>query len=367
MSGEEIRHLLALKFTPGIGDVSAKQLISYCGSAEAVFRESKGALLKVPTIGEKTIASIQSSKSLTLADDTLSKCEKYKVSILPYYHSEYPSKLKLVNDAPLLIYKKGTVFFPERKAVGIVGTRNATEYGRMTTEKIVDELIAHQAVVVSGLAYGIDVTAHRASLKCGLPTVAVLAGGLDRIYPTTHRKTADEMLEMGGWISEQIPGVMPEPHFFPARNRIIAGMSDALVVVEAASKGGALITANIAYSYNREVFAVPGDLANKFSAGCNALIRNQKANIYTTVKDLEYILGWERGVPIVTKSILDLTQFSLVEQQILKVLMEFDSGLPLDELCWKTQININESLSLLLNLEFAGVVKSLPGKRYMLA
>ena len=362
----ENHYVLALKLTPGIGDVLAKQLISYCGSASAIYKEKKGALLKIPNIGEKTLKALTSLSYVKEAEGILANCDKHQISVIPYYHTDFPERLKSVNDAPLVIFTKGKTSFKNSKTIGIVGTRNATNYGKQITEKIVNELKPHEAVVVSGLAYGIDIAAHRAALKCSLPTVAVLAGGLDKIYPSVHKKSAQEMLEGdGGWISEYPPGTKPEAHNFPSRNRIIAGMTEALIVVEAANKGGALITANIAYSYNREVFAVPGDLDNKYSEGCNALIRSQRANIYTGIKDLEYLLRWEKGESRPAKQLIDLSSYGESERKIMSVLEEFKTGLHLDELSWKTQINVNETVSHLLTLEFDGLVKSLPGKRYV--
>lgn len=369
MNEDESCYILALKLTPGIGDVLAKQLISYCGSATAIYKEKKSALLKIPNIGSKTIQTLHTSQYLKEAESSILFCDKNDISVIPYYHTNYPERLKVVNDAPLLLYTKGHahVALKEHKTIGIVGTRNATDYGRQMTEDIVKDLTAHSPVIVSGLAYGIDITAHRAAIRHGLPTVAVLAGGLDAIYPSIHKKTAEEMLETGGWVSEQVPGTQPESHYFPARNRIIAGMSEAIVVVEAASKGGALITANIAYSYNREVFAVPGTLAHKYSAGCNALIRSQKANIYTSAKDIEYLLGWEKGEKRGKDTVLDLSKYGEQERKIMLVLDEFQEGLHLDELSWKTHISVNQVVSYLLTLEFDGWVKSLPGKRYVKA
>jgi len=366
MNENENCYVLALKLTPGIGDVLAKQLISYCGSASSIFKEKKGILLKIPNIGEKTVKALTSASIIKQAEASLSACEKQNIAVIPYFHPEYPERLKIVNDAPLLIYSKGKSAFRDSKIVGVVGTRNATAYGKQITEKIVEELVAHQAVVVSGLAYGIDIAAHRAALKNKLSTVAILAGGLDKIYPSVHKKSALEMLQSdGGWISEYPPGTKPEAHNFPSRNRIIAGMSEALIVVEAANMGGALITANIAYSYNREVFAVPGTLEHKYSEGCNALIRSQKATIYTGIKDLEYLLGWEKGESKPQKKLLDLSKYGESEQKIMTVLEEFKTGLHLDELSWKTQISVHEAVGHLLTLEFDGLIRSLPGKRYV--
>ena len=363
---EEHLYVLALKQVSGIGAVLAKQLISYCGSAEAVFNETKGNLKKIPLIGEKAVESIKSSETLSLAEAEVEKCIKNEVSVLPYFHADYPEKLKLVNDAPLAIYYKGTKSYQNRKVVGIVGTRQATNYGKETTAEIVKDLVAHDAIIVSGLAYGIDIAAHRAAVEHDLPTVGVLAGGVDWVYPSAHKKTAEAMQEKGGLMSEQKLGTQPEAHSFPARNRIIAGMSDVLIVVEAAKKGGALITANIAHSYDREVFAVPGNLNGKYSEGCNDLIRSHKASIYTRIEDLEYLMNWEKGEVPIKETTIDLSSFSDDEQKILRILDEFQDGLHLDELSWKAQVPVNHTVSHLLNLEFSGMILSLPGKIYQL-
>ena len=365
---EEKLYQVALKFIPGIGDINAKQLVSYCGSARAIFQSPKSKLQKIPGIGAKTVNSIVSSKVLDQAEKEIENCQKKDLKILFYTDEEYPSRLKLVNDSPILLFSKGKSAFNKQKVVGIVGTRKATEYGKSVTEEIVSELAGHEATIVSGLAYGIDISAHRAALKSGLPTVGVLAGGLDKIYPSSHKKYADEMQEEGAIVSEKFLGTVPEAHFFPARNRIIAGMSDALVVVEAAEKGGALITAEIAYSYNREVFAVPGDLNNQFSKGCNRLISMQKANIYSGIADLEYLMNWTKSSngKQSAQKVLDLDQLDEESRKVVVVLNEFKTGLQLDELSWKSQLSVNKVASILLNLEFDGLVKSLPGKKYKL-
>ncbi|WP_109829924.1 DNA-processing protein DprA [Reichenbachiella versicolor] len=360
-------HIIALKSVSGVGDVIAKQLISYCGSAEAVFNETKGNLRKIPQIGDKVIDALKSNEILENAEKSVYECENQGVEIIPYYHKDYPEKLKLINDSPLLVYYKGVKSYQNRKVVGIVGTRNATSYGKEITERIVESLVSHDVLISSGLAYGIDITAHRAALKYNLPTVGVLAGGVDWIYPAIHRKSSDEMQMTGGIMSEQPIGTQPDAHLFPARNRIIAGMSDVLIVVEAAKKGGALITANIAHSYNREVFAVPGNLNSPHSEGCNHLIRNQKANIFTRVEDIEYLMNWDKqGEKVVNMPAFDFSGLSEKERSVLTVLSDFHLGLHLDELSWKTQISVNQVVSLLLNLEFAGLVNSLPGKIYQI-
>ncbi|MBR07824.1 MAG: DNA-protecting protein DprA [Rickettsiales bacterium] len=361
---EEKLYQLALELIPGIGDVNAKNLIAYCGSASAIFTSKVSHLKKIPGIGAEKIEALTSSEYLSKAEAILKDCGKKEINIYHYTDKDYPTKLKQVADAPNIIYAKGSINEWTR-VLGIVGTRNATEYGQAVTTKIVEDCKSLNVVIVSGLAYGIDITAHRAALKNNIPTIGVLAGGLDKIYPALHKKNAQEMLEHGGLISENPPGTKPEAHFFPARNRIIAGMSDAIIVVEAAKKGGALITANIADSYNKTVFAVPGDLDNKYSEGCNFLIRNQKALLFTGVNDLRYHLNWDDDSQA-SQAAPDYSSLSEEDQKIVAALSENKAGVPIDELAWKTQITVNQLASNLLTLEFSGLVKSLPGKKYKL-
>ncbi|RED95605.1 DNA-processing protein DprA [Marinoscillum furvescens] len=356
---------VALELLPGIGDVTAKNLIAYCGSASEIFKAPKQKLAKVPGIGPKTLSLLQSEQPLKEAEDILNRCEKAGISIHHFTDSTYPTKLKQAVDAPNILYAKGNINAWSR-VLAIVGTRNATEYGRTVTERIVAECKDLDVVIVSGLAYGIDITAHRAALREHVPTIGVLAGGLDKLYPSAHKKYADEMLETGGLISENPPGIKAEAHFFPARNRIIAGMCDAVVVVEAAKKGGALITANIADSYNKTVFAVPGTLEHTYSEGCNYLIRNQKALIYTGIKDLKYHLNWDQ-VNGNAPQAPDLSALPEGDRRIMEILQNHPEGIPVDELAWRTQISLNQLASNLLGLEFQGLVKSLPGKRYRVA
>ncbi len=258
--------LLALHFVPGIGDYLIRQLISYCGAADKVFTTPKGKLLKIPGIGQATIKSLTSGKPLSLAEKEIEKAIHSEVELVFYTDKNYPSRLKEINDAPTLLYCKGNINLEQQKTVAIIGTRNATEYGRAQVEKIVKDLVPHQPLIISGLAYGIDIHAHKAALKNNLPTVGIMGSGIDVIYPAVHRETAMKMQEGGGLITENSFGTKPDAHNFPARNRIIAGLADALIVVEAAQKGGALITAQIANSYNKDIFAVPGNNGNSFSS-----------------------------------------------------------------------------------------------------
>ncbi len=348
----------------GVGDKMVRVLVSYCGSAQAIFDANRSKLSKVPGIGPKTIESIIKGDALKKAEGIMKQCERLAIEPIYFTNSDYPQYLKQWEDAPPILYVKGVSNLNFSKSVAIVGTRNATEYGKNTTENIVEDLVPHQACIVSGLAYGIDITAHRAALNQNLSTVAVLAGGIDWIYPAQHKKTAEEICENGALISENPPRTKPEAHLFPARNRIIAGMSDATVVVEAAEKGGALITAEIAFSYEKPVFAVPGNVGNKYSEGCNKLIRDQKAYILSDINSLEYNLGWTKEHEKAKKEPVDISMFEHPEQSVLELLMKCEDGMQIDEIAWKTQNNVNHLASLLLGLEFKGIVKSLPGKRY---
>ena len=359
---------LASTLLPGIGSKLSKTLISYCGSAEAIFSMPKQKIQKIPGVGSKTVETIlfHRADALKKSEEIIQACEQKGITILHYTHTDYPSRLKQIVDAPPILYYEGNIPLKYKKAVAIVGTRKATEYGRKITEEIVEQLAPHQPVIISGLAYGIDVTAHKAALHRGLATIGVLASGVDRIYPDVHYDIAKKMKKQGGLISENKPGTSPDFHLFPARNRIIAGMADVVIVVEAAKKGGALITADIAYSYERTLFAVPGNLGNDYSEGCNQLIKSQKANIYTGVADLEYLMHWDQSEPENKLPAIALEAFTEKEQPLIKVLLANRDGILIDELSWKSQISVNETASLLLSLEFQGVVKSLPGKRYKL-
>lgn len=362
---QDLADLITLQLTSGVGNGNIKTLISYVGSAANVLGSSKRELHKIPGIGEKTIDHILSKSSQKITDDIISACDKLDIKIIDYLSPAYPKRLIQIPDAPVILYQKGNCDLNPQHTISIVGTRNATNYGKEVVQKSVKELTNFNVMTISGLAYGIDVECHRMSLTEGIPTIGVLAGGLENVYPRAHQKIAERMLENGSLLSEYPPGTKPEPHLFPARNRIIAGLGDATLVVEAAEKGGALITAELADSYSRPVFAVPGDLNSKFSKGCNNLIRIQKALMFTGIKDIVYYLNWDVDSEN-QKSKIDYGIFSNGEKAIIGALEESKEGLPIDELAWNAQLPVNEIASILLNLEFQGYIQSLPGKRYLL-
>ncbi len=357
---------LALNFTPGIGPMLVKQLISYCGSAANVFKTPKNKLLKIPGVGLQTAEAILTSKTFERAEQELKNCEKHNATILLHTDASFPKRLKQINDAPSILYAKGNADFNLQKVVAIVGTRNASAYGKEMTEQIVEGLKSHNALIVSGLAYGIDIQAHKTALKHNMATVGVMASGVNIIYPAIHKDTANKMLENGAVISENPIDSKPDAPKFPARNRIIAGMADAVIVVEAAARGGALITADIANSYNKDVFAVPGNVGNEFSTGCNNLIKSNKAHLINTVRDLEYIMNWEAGNENETSAPVDLSELLDEERKVMLALLELKEAIMIDNLSWKTDTSVSQLASILLSLEFKGLVKSLPGKRYTL-
>ena len=366
---------LALVHTPGVGSVTVRQLISYCGGASNVFQADFRKLIKIPGIGEKVVREILKKDKLDFAEKELLNCQQENAKLHFYTDANYPSRLKTLYDAPVVLYSQGNFDYNIPRTVGIVGTREISEYGKAVTETIVRELAPFQPLIVSGLAYGVDITAHRASLKNDLPTIGVMAGGLNAIYPSVHKKTSREMMEHGGLVTENAMATKPEFMRFPARNRIIAGLSDVTIVVESASKGGSLITAEFAQNYHREVFAVPGSLNSPHSEGCNQLIRDQKAVIFTSVKDMAASIGWHlssatdesdgRTKMQNETAPINFDGFTHDEGQVLSLLKK-NGSMQVDELSWQSGMHFNKLANLLLNLEFQGMVRSLPGKKYAL-
>lgn len=359
--------LLALHFIDGVGDYLIKQVISYTGSAEKVFKTPKGKLMQIPGVGEVTARAILNGKPFQQAEKELLKAEKESVELVFYMDKKYPARLKNIPDAPSILYLKGNMDFENPKVVAIVGTRQATSYGKERVEQIIKDLVPHNPLIVSGLAYGIDIHAHKQALKHELSTIGIMGSGIDVIYPAAHKETAKKMLEQGGLVTENPFGTKPDAHNFPQRNRIIAGLCDALIVIEAAEKGGALITAEIANSYNKDVFACPGSIGETYSAGCNNLIKSNKAHLLTSVKDIQYIMGWDVARPQKKAKIsISLADYDADEQTVLKIMIDKKANVLIDELSWKTNIAVSQLAGVLLGLEFKGVVKSMPGKQYQL-
>jgi len=368
----EIFHTIALIQISEIGCVVAQKLIDVFGSASAVFQLKKSELSGVGNLSENVIKNIVSEKKLAfeIAETEMAFIAKNNIKVLLKNDECFPKRLIHCLDAPLLLYGKGNLDLNPKRSVAIVGTRQYTEYGNKITHQIVETLSTYDNLqIVSGLATGIDTFAHQAALKYGLSTVGVLGHGLQTIYPVGNKKLSVSMQENGGLLSEFTSTTVGNAYNFPRRNRIIAGMADAIVVVEAHAKGGALITAKIGFSYNRDVFAIPGKIGDKASEGCNNLIKNNTAALITSAEDIIKMMMWDDNPPRKTEKakqtrlLLDLTN---EEQEIVQILQEKEK-LNIDELLLTTSWNITTLSKILLTLEFKGIITCLPGKRYVLS
>ena len=362
---ENLLYKIAITKIPLVGAVTAKNLISYCGGVEAVFKANKKALTKIPGIGEQTADNILKQNVLKEAEKEYQFIEKNGIQPIFYLDKNFPRRLKPYNDCPVMLYYKGNADLNANRIIGIVGTRKPSAHGVAACEELVEGLKAYNPVIISGLAYGIDVTAHKKCVDLGIPTIGVLGHGLGQIYPHIHRNTAYEMVENGGLLSEYTSQVGPDREHFPMRNRIVAGLCDALIVVETAARGGSIITAQQANNYNKDVFAIPGRPKDKNSIGCNKLIKEHRANLYESPEDIAYVLHWEyseKGEPIQKKLFVDLTE----KEKIIIDLLQEEDETGIDKLSFKSKIPNSEMASLLLELEFKGMLKTLPGKRYIL-
>lgn len=365
--------MLALRLVPGIGDRLFRELIESAGSATEIFRLPVSKLLKIRGIGEQTATSIKNAGTFRQAEEQISLADKNQTGIYFYNEPAFPGRLKELPDAPALIFVKGNINLNHKRVIAIVGTRKATSYGRGVTHELIKDLQSFEPLVVSGLAYGIDIQAHTSCLQLNIPTIGVLGSGIDRIYPEAHSRTAEKMISNGGLITEEPFGSGPDAHHFPARNRIIAGISDALVVVEAGEKGGALITADIMNSYNRDVLAIPGSIYNPWSAGCHRLIKNHQAHLITGAADLTRLLDWsqsgtEKNPEPQGKSLTadDQLHPDPASAAILSFLTK-RKPVNLDDLQYLTGIRTSELSSKMVLLELEGKINALPGKLFQLA
>ncbi|MFZ9503578.1 MAG: DNA-processing protein DprA [Cyclobacteriaceae bacterium] len=357
--------LLALRLIPGVGDKLFKHLIETIGSASEVFRLPASRLMRIEGIGPRTAKAVRNAKTFQEAENQFLKAEQNQTRICIYSDPSYPRRLSTLSDAPTVLFIKGNVNLNQKRIVAVVGTRRATAYGKGLTHELIKGLKPYEPVVISGLAYGIDIQAHLSCLQVGLPTIGVLGSGIDTIYPNAHRNTAQKMLSCGGLITEEPFGSGPDAHHFPARNRIIAGLSDALVVIEAGEKGGALITADIMNSYNRDVFAFPGSLFNPWSAGCHHLIKSHQAQLITGVEDLIGHLNWD-SPKVEYPSPISQTHADPYANSILAAFTRF-KPMTIDDLQYLTGLPLNTLSSRLLQLELEGKLNALPGNSYQLS
>lgn len=364
MSHEELFYLLALQKVEGVGDIAAKKLLSHCGSAKGVFSAKSRELQSIERIGSFVLKNLKDRKVFQQAEAELNYILKHNIGIHPFYSDAYPERLKHCPDGPLILFSTGNIDLSNKRMVSIVGTRNATSYGAEFTRQLVADLAPLDPIIVSGFAYGIDIIAHQAAIENGLQTLAVIGNGIGRVYPAVHRKYVAPINENGGFFTEFWSNSDPERENFVRRNRIVAGMSEATIVVESAERGGSLITAYCASDYNRDVFAVPGRAGDKYSVGCNNLIKSQKAHLLSSAADLIYILGWK----------LEKSEERPVQKQLFVSLDEDEQKIwdylttngvqSVDTIALECNFPVFQLNAILLNMELKGVVRPMPGKLF---
>lgn len=363
MSDQELFYLLALLRVEGVGDVMAKKLLGNFENAEAVFNAKSTQIAAIGGVGSALIKNLKNKTIFESANRELEFIKSNEIQTSFFQAEDYPERLKHCYDAPVLIFKAGNIDLKNKKIISIVGTRQITSYGLEFCKKLMEELAPLNPVIVSGFAYGTDIAAHQLAMENGLQTIGVLAHGLNQIYPKTHKKYMAKMEENGGFITEFWSSTNPDKENFVRRNRIVAGMTEATIVIESADRGGSLITANLANDYNRDVFAVPGRVTDKYSQGCNHLIKIQKANVLTSAADLIYNLNWDienKHKPIQKQLFVNLESD---EQKIYDFLLKNGKEL-LDIIALECNFPIFKISGTLLNMELKGVIRPLPGKLF---
>lgn len=362
---KELQYQIAATLFKGVGPIGIKSIIAKLGGLTALFEEKPNSLRKL-NLPASLCNSDSRKRALELAEKEIRFIEDQHIIPLFYLDKDYPRRLKNCDDCPILLYKKGNTNLNPDKSLAIVGTRNATEYGKSETKKLISELKDTGVNIISGLAYGIDITAHRAAIKNDLATMAVLGHDLGQIYPKGHTETAEQLVENGALISEFSSSDAFHPGNFPSRNRIIAGMSDAVLVMESKVKGGAIITADIANSYNRDVFALPGNTGQKQSKGCNFLIKKQRAQLIESAEDIKKIMSWDQqkedNQNIQRSFFIDLDETQTMIVNIIKD----KAKISIDDLTIQSEMNMSKLTANLLDLELKGIIQTLPGKCYKL-
>lgn len=364
LAPNELLALLRLQKVPLVGDINAKRLLERCGSAEQLFKERKGALQKIDGIGTAILSGFWDAIHLEAAERELEFIEKHNIACVFFKNENYPKHLKHCIDAPILFFKRGNIDLTGKKIISIVGTRQITSYGTAFIAEFMEAIAPLDPVVVSGFAYGVDITAQRAAMDHNLQTIGCLAHGLNQMYPKVHRKYVHQVEKNGGFITEFWSSSNPDRENFLKRNRIIAGISQATVVIESAERGGSLVTADMAHGYNRDVFAVPGRSTDKYSTGCNNLIKQQKAHVLTSAADLIYLLGWKLPDNEKDNKQKELfTELSETEKSIYHYL-QLNGKQQLDTVALECDLPIFKASSSLLNMEMKGVIRPLPGKLF---
>jgi len=360
---EELLHFIALTMVPSVGDVHARELLQHFQSAKTIFHTRLHHLEKIPGIGKLRARRIKSFRDFPRAERELHFVKKYHINAIPITDVNYPTRLKNCYDAPILLYFRGNASLNATRVINVIGTRNNSDYGKELVKNFLEELFPYKALVVSGLAYGIDAHAHKTALRLGLETIAVLAHGLDRIYPPPHRALAMQMVEQGGLLTDFMTGDGPDKQNFPKRNRIVAGMADATIVIETGIKGGSMITAELANGYNKDVFAFPGRVKDSKSEGCHHLIKTNKAALITCAKDLVDAMNWEERKPAAKIQTKLFAELSADEMVIMKILVQKDN-VHIDEIQASSNLKNSAVAAAILNLEMQGLISGLPGKMF---
>ena len=363
MTEQDLFHLLALQQVEGVGDIMAKKLINHCGSAEEVFKTKTSQIAAIDGIGSILLKNLKNKSVFEKAEQELQFIKSNEIKVSYFLDENYPDRLKHCIDGPVLLFTSGNIDLKNKKIISIVGTRQITSYGMEFCRKLIEDLTPLDPVIVSGFAYGVDIFAHQLAMDNNLQTIGVVAHGLNQIYPKTHKKYVAKMEQNGGFMTEFWSSSNPEKENFVRRNRIVAGISEATIVIESAERGGSLITANIANDYNRDVFAVPGRTTDKYSQGCNNLIKIQKANLLTSAADLVYILNWdiESKVKPVQKQLFVTLEND--EQKVYDYLLKNGKEL-MDIIALRCDFPIYKISGMLLNMELKGVIRPLPGKLF---
>ena len=362
---EDTLYAIALNHVPQVGSIHSKILLEYFGSAKKVFEASVSKLEKVQGIGRIRASNIRFFKDFKKAEQEISFITKYGIRPIPFHHPDYPQRLLNCADPPTILFYKGNADLNNQRIVSVIGTRHHTEYARQLINSCMEHWKNEKILIVSGLAYGVDAQAHKLSLANNLPTIGILAHGLDRIYPPLHQQLAKDMLNNGGLLTEFPSGTQPDKQNFPKRNRIVAGMADAVVVIETGLQGGSIITADLANDYSREVFAFPGKIYDEKSEGCNWLIKENKANLISHPKDLLLGMNWLSTSSQKKETIIPNRDLE-PNEKIIIALLQLHESLQIDELQIRSKLNQGDFATSLLKLEMDNIIKTLPGKRFTL-
>ena len=361
MKIEELLAVLRLQATKNVGDVIAKKLIHHFGCASNIFSASKNDLLQIDGIGEFIIKHLLNENYLSAAAKELNYVEKNNIALSYFLDDNYPEKLKHCIDAPILLFKDGNINLKQQKVIAIVGTRNITNYGRDFCNNLINDLKTYNPIIVSGFAYGVDICAHKSAIKNGLQTIGVFAHGIDSVYPKTHKKHMADVLKNGGFFTEFWHDEQPLRENFLKRNRIVAGIASATIVIESGEKGGSLVTADIANSYNRDVFAVPGKVNDNYSKGCNNLIKNNQAHLLSSAEDVVKLLNWDIQKAEKPKQLPLFIDLNPKEQKIYDYLNTNGKQI-IDVIAMDCEIPSYQLSSILMQMELKGIVKPHPGK-----